>query len=213
MSEELKDKILVLFSGGVDSTGVLYKLLTRKEYSHLDVLAHHVILITKENRHIAEKMACDNIVNWLREQGYKFEYSETLVDFSLFKGRVPWDLEILWPIVGIISQVDRRIKYAESGRTKTAMQTTMGSERIKKRHDKVLYYVSNSEHRVHQGPVEIYPVVRDETKESLWKMLPDPLRKMVWFCRCPHYFKNEPRECHMCHTCTELAPIIEKYGR
>jgi hypothetical protein len=202
-----------IFSGGVDSVGVLYKLLTREEYSHLDVLAHHVILITKEKRHIAEKMACDNIVRWLREQGYKFEYSETLVDFSLFKGKVPWDLEILWPIAGIISQVDTTIKYAESGRTKTAMSTVMGSERIKDRHNQVLYHISNSEHRKYQGPIEIYPVVRDETKESLWKMLPSELRKLVWFCRSPHYYKNEPRECNRCHTCKEMIPIINKYGR
>lgn len=210
----MKDKILVLFSGGVDSTGVLYKLLTRKEYNHLDVLAHHVILKTKENRYKAEKIACDNIIKWFKDNGFNLEYSETTVDFRLFKAAVPWDLEILWPIAGIISQVDKRIKYAESGRTKDAMQTSMGREEIKKRHNKVLYHITNCEWRREQGPIEIFPVVREETKESLWVMMPPDLRKLTWFCRIPRYEADgNILECGQCHSCHDLKPIIEKYGR
>ena len=48
----MKDKTVVLWSGGVDSTGALYKIL--KDYDD-DVVAHHIHFMNYQNRWKAEK--------------------------------------------------------------------------------------------------------------------------------------------------------------
>ena len=56
--------ILVMFSGGLDSTTALYKLL--KETKH-NIFVHHIILKDRSNRWKHELQACKNIVSYLKK--------------------------------------------------------------------------------------------------------------------------------------------------
>jgi len=194
----MKDKILILFSGGMDSCGVLYKCLTEPEYDHLDVHAHHVHLINRLHRDKAEAIACKNITKWLRKQGHQFEYTESTVDYS-FASALPWDTEICWCIGAMIAQTDISIKYAEAGRhaeDEDASAHPIVIERL----DKVFEYMTASQHRNFE-PVKNLPVVKHMSKKEIWFYLPEELRKMVWFCRAPINKGESIEPCWKCHTC------------
>jgi len=201
----MKDKILILFSGGMDSLGALYRCLTEPQYDHLDVHVHHVHLINRLNRNKAEAIACEKIIKWLRNQGYTFEYSETTLDYS-FATRLPWDTEICWSIGGMISQMDSKIKYAAAGRHGFDDDTS-SNDKVLERLDKIFKYVTASEHRGYI-PVEILPIVQHLSKRDIYFSLPEELREMVWWCRSPLYKDDVPEPCWNCHTCIHVRDNI-----
>lgn len=45
-----------MFSGGLDSTYVLHKILTDQEYAEYDVHVHHMRLVNSEKRAAAEEI-------------------------------------------------------------------------------------------------------------------------------------------------------------
>jgi len=73
--------ILIMFSGGIDSTALLIKRLQDGD----KVLACHVIIKNKMNRWKQELTACRNIVEEL-QRDYDFEYIERTVERE---GRYP----------------------------------------------------------------------------------------------------------------------------
>lgn len=68
--------ILCLWSGGIDSTAMLYKLLTDKKYEQYSIHAHFIVNINKENRHEAELDAVNGCLGWLKENCRPFEYTQ-----------------------------------------------------------------------------------------------------------------------------------------
>jgi 7-cyano-7-deazaguanine synthase in queuosine biosynthesis len=42
--------ILCLFSGGIDSTGVLHRLMTDPQYVQHPLIVHHIHIFNRENR-------------------------------------------------------------------------------------------------------------------------------------------------------------------
>lgn len=75
----VKKNILVMFSGGLDSTTALYKLL--KETNH-NIYAHHIILKDKSDRWKYELKASRDIIKYLKNIR-PFDYSESTVDLKL----------------------------------------------------------------------------------------------------------------------------------
>jgi len=68
-----------MFSGGLDSTTSLYKLL--KETKH-NIYVHHIILKDNSNRWKDELYATHDIINYFRKIR-SFDYSESTVDIPL----------------------------------------------------------------------------------------------------------------------------------
>src|SRR3954462_10030186 len=69
---------LVMFSGGLDGTALLGKLL-RDTGDELRV--HHIRMANKEEREGAEQHAVESIVGWCRDHYRRFRYSESGLDF------------------------------------------------------------------------------------------------------------------------------------
>ena len=55
--KDKRDTILCMFSGGIDSSGVLHELFTNPEYVDRPLIIHHTILQNRENRAKAESQA------------------------------------------------------------------------------------------------------------------------------------------------------------
>jgi|ETN01SMinimDraft_4_1059930.scaffolds.fasta_scaffold17140_2 7-cyano-7-deazaguanine synthase in queuosine biosynthesis len=94
-------KTVVLWSGGVDSTGVLYNIL--KDYPD-EVFAHHIHFKNRENRWEAEKESVDKMIPWLRKNVRDFDYSESTFEIDLrFVG---WDV-IIMEVILLFQQIEQ----------------------------------------------------------------------------------------------------------
>lgn len=77
---EKNRNILVMYSGGLDSTTSLYKLL--KNTSH-NIYVHHVILKDNSDRWKSELNVTREIVNYLKVNIRNFDYTESTIDLRL----------------------------------------------------------------------------------------------------------------------------------
>ena len=68
-----------MLSGGLDSTAALVKLLTD---GGDELRVHHIRMINKEKRDLAEQRAVEAIIGYCREHYRPFRYSESGLDFS-----------------------------------------------------------------------------------------------------------------------------------
>ncbi|WP_350335260.1 hypothetical protein [Coralliovum pocilloporae] len=73
---------LIMFSGGIDSTYALKRMLNDTDD---DILVHHIHLINIEGRHKAEARSCAAIVDHLKATTRDFFYTECTIDRSRFR--------------------------------------------------------------------------------------------------------------------------------
>ena len=68
-----------MFTGDLDSTAALYKLLSQDGD---ELRVHHVHMINREGRARAESDASAAVIEWCRANCRPFRYSESTIDFS-----------------------------------------------------------------------------------------------------------------------------------
>ena len=72
-----------MFSGGIDSTAMLVKLLaTPGEEMRDELRVHHIRMINREKRDLAEQRAVEAIVAYCRRRYRPFRYSESALEFA-----------------------------------------------------------------------------------------------------------------------------------
>jgi hypothetical protein len=76
-----------MFSGGIDSTAMLVKLLTEGTD---ELRVHHIHMQNREGRDAAEQRAVNSILSWCREHYRPFRYSESGLDFRALEA-IPID--------------------------------------------------------------------------------------------------------------------------
>ena len=64
---------------GLDSTAMLYRLLTQTDQ---DLRVHHLRMVNREGRAQAEQEATEAVVAWCRANCRPFRYSESGIDFA-----------------------------------------------------------------------------------------------------------------------------------
>lgn len=190
--EKINPTILVLFSGGLDSTGVLYKLIHSKE----ELLVHHLYLSNKENRAKAETVAVNNILEYMRKIR-NFSYTESYHEYPSYNNNFMWDSDIYNFVAGTICIAAKTIKEVAVGRTKS----DTGFEQRADRANKILNILA-------PNVKKIYPV-GEMTKKEIFNMLPEQLRKLTWSCRTPIYKDEDIETCKRCKTCLEILSIYK----
>jgi 7-cyano-7-deazaguanine synthase in queuosine biosynthesis len=183
---------LVMFSGGLDSTCVLWRLVNGDEELHV----HHLHLVNKENRAAAENKAVTDIVAHLRGVRH-FGFSESYHEYPCYGGGFMWDSDIFSFMAGSICLGMKTIERVAIGMTLSDMRGGL-SHRVE-RANKIFEAFGTKARKV-------YPVGQ-MTKKQIYEALPEKLRMMSWSCRTPIYKDDDMVACGKCKTCREVERI------
>lgn len=191
--------MLVMFSGGLDSTGMLYHLLTSPEYESVNFHVHHVNIFNIEKRAAAESMAVKNILTYFNDKQYrKFSHSFSDIAFHVYNDKFLWDVDVIAFMSGYITSCISEIESIAIGATKGELDSPTLVEN-QKRAKKILSSFTEVQ--------KVYPVSHLSKKE-LYDMLPVDLRELTWSCRTPSYTdKGLPVKCGKCKPCKDLVSI------
>jgi 7-cyano-7-deazaguanine synthase in queuosine biosynthesis len=181
-----------MFSGGLDSTAMLVKLLAG---SGDELRVHHIRMVNREKRDLAEQRAVEAIVAWCGARYRPFRYSESALDFSGLEA-IPIDyLSIAFVACQVAIDTpgcDRIALGALAADTDIANR----SARQKRVFDEM--YACYRARKLGEPQVEwIYPVFHTP-KAELAAALPRELLDLTWSCRRP---LEGLRPCGTCKAC------------
>lgn len=193
--------MLVMFSGGLDSTAMLVKLLTETQ----DPLrVHHIRMANREDRAEAEQAAVERIVAWCRERYRPFRYSESALDFQELEA-IPIDYLCVAFVacqVAIDTPGCNRIAVAALAR-----DTDIENRAARQRRVFDALYECYRARKLGEAEVQwVYPVYH-ATKRELAAVLPRELLEMTWSCRRPVRAAQGFRACGACKACLARAGI------
>ena len=185
--------ILAMYSGGLDSLGMIYKLLTDPEYKDYVLHIHHVHNRNVEHRDRAEAIVVERVLKELEQLGFSFIYSESEIASQPYNGKFMYDTDSINFFAGYICSVNPHIKKVAMG-----MQANDHNQRLEERRiraNKIFTAFTDAE--------KIFPVL-DMTKREIYDSLPESLRDTFWSCRRPVYSEKNIAPCGRCDTCAKL---------
>lgn len=194
---------LVMFSGGLDSTAVLARLLSE---TGDDLRVHHIRMRNREGRADAEQSAVDAIIGWCAKHYRGFRFSQSGLDFS--------ELEAI-PIDYIaVAYVACQVAIDTPGCNRIAVGT------LARDLDEMKRSVCDAQRRVFAGMYDCYRVrklgepevswvypVYSLTKPQIASLLGPELRSMTWSCRRPLRTATGYQRCGNCKPCRARADI------
>ena len=181
-----------MFSGGVDSTAMLVKLLAGSDE---ELRVHHIHMVNQERRDGAERRAVDAILAYCRERYRPFRYSESGLDFRALEA-IPIDyLSIAFVACQVAIDTPRCTRIAV-GSLSTDTDIANRSARQKRVFDEM--YACYRARKLGEPEVEwIYPVYQTP-KAALAAALPPELVDLTWSCRTP---LEGLKPCGACKAC------------
>jgi len=188
---QINSEILLMLSGGLDSTGLFWKLYQNKRNVHV----HHMNLKNIEKRAKAESRSVSKIIEYMSSK-MQFTYSESTHEYNCYNGKFLWDSDIVSFCAGMICSASPSIKYVAIGRTATD-EVQNDSPRLI-RANKILSAFTDAQ--------KIYPV-QSMAKQQIYDFIPKDLRSLVWYCRTPSYQNNIPNPCGKCETCNTFTKL------
>jgi hypothetical protein len=193
----MEPTILAMYSGGLDSLGMIYRLLTDPEYKDYQLHIHHIHNKNVERRDEAERVFVNMALNELKRLGFTFAYSESQIASQAYNGKFMYDTDSINFFAGYICSANPDIKNVAMGMQ--ANDANLALQDRRKRADAILAAFT---------PVKkIYPVLK-MTKREIYDSLPESLRSMFWSCRRPVYTENTIVSCEKCETCITLKEQV-----
>ena len=208
-----KSSILCMFSGGIDSSGVLHRLITADDYRDRDLIVQHIVLQNRENRAQAELKSVAQIIAYYQKHypERSFTYTESVFNTTGFaplrSQRFPFDMDVCAFMAGNIAVARKDVRQVAMGRTKTDVES--GGDNFQKRMERAqnvfraVYSLENE-----TLPEYIFPVLF-MSKQEIWEMLPEEVQTATWYCRHPQYQADgTAKPCKQCITCKEVTEFI-----
>jgi len=181
-----------MFSGGIDSTAMLVKLLAESDE---ELRVHHIHLVNQERRDTAERRAVDAILAYCRKHYRPFRYSESSLDFQALEA-IPIDyVSIAFVACQVAIDTPRCTRIAVGS---LAADTDIENRSLRQRRVFDEMYACYRARKLGEPKVEwIYPVY-DQPKSALVAALPRALLDLTWSCRRP---LPGGRACGACKAC------------
>jgi len=183
---------LAMFSGGIDSTAMLVKLLVDGAD---ELRVHHIRMANREGRDAAEQRAVDSILAYCRARYRPFRTSESGLDFRALEA-IPIDyLSIAFVACQVAIDTPRCTRIAVGS---LAADTDIENRSARQRRVFEEMYACYRARKLGEPRVEwIYPVYGMD-KAELVAMLPAELLGLTWSCRRP---LDGNRPCLACKAC------------
>ena len=190
-----------MFSGGLDSTAMLVKLLTEGEE---ELRVHHIRMANKEGRDEAEQSAVERIVAFCRDRYRPFRYSESGLDFRALEA-IPIDyLSIAFVACQVAIDTPRCNRVAVAA---LARDTDIENRSARQRRVFDAMYECYRARKLGEAEVQwVYPVFH-ATKAELAAGLPSELKDLTWSCRRPVRQGAGFRPCGTCKACLARGEI------
>ncbi|MGQ0653622.1 MAG: hypothetical protein ACT4P4_15360 [Betaproteobacteria bacterium] len=192
---------LVMYSGGLDSTAMLVKLL---EETRDPLRVHHIRMDNREGRSGAEQIAVNAVLPALRARYRDFACSESGLEFAALHA-IPIDyLSIAFVAcqVAIDTPGCNRVAVAS-----LAQDTDIVNRSARQRQVFDAMYACYRARKLGEPAVEwIYPVYHS-TKAELAALLPAQIRELTWSCRTPLAEGAGFRPCGACKACRARSRI------
>ena len=193
--------ILVMLSGGLDSTGVLYKLLTETEEK---IHVHHISIRNKEKRWRPELRAANNVVGYCNKNIRPVSFSTNVFEFMQFNNFFAWDNDVVRFVAAQVAKNDKNIHSVALGKCAHDDDPSFKLRAIQSR---ALWHACFFD-ITWQTPQIIRPV-EDMRKKEIAEMLPERLYNFTWSCRTPIFRGVENDQgvwdrCNGCKTCKQL---------
>ena len=193
-----------MFSGGLDSTAMLVKLLAEGTD---ELRVHHIRMANQEGRDGAEQQAAESIVAWCRDRYRPFRYSESGLDFRGLQA-IPIDyLSIAFVACQVAIDTPRCDRIAVAS---LARDTDIENRSARQRRVFEVMYECYRYRKLGEPRVEwIYPVYHT-TKQTLAQSLPPELLARTWSCRRPVRRGAEWVPCGTCKACLARQGISDQ---
>ena len=194
----MKKTKLLMFSGGLDSTYLLYKYVNSNE----DIWVHHVILKNKQqNRWKEELKASREIISYMKKIR-DFTYTESEWSMCIDENdisRMIWDGDVNAFVAGQI------VPYIKSDEITLIFGRIMEDDLMQSSIDHLKYtrmvWRAATEKFRHKTLPEFETPLRFKQKRDLVKELPDELLDLIWVCLYPI---DENKPCNKCKSCIQL---------
>jgi 7-cyano-7-deazaguanine synthase in queuosine biosynthesis len=185
---------LVMFSGGLDSTAMLVRLLAAPD----ELRVHHIRMVNREKRDRAEQAAVDAIVAHCRSRYRPFRYSESALDFSGLAA-IPIDyLSIAFVACQVAIDTPGCDRIAVGS---LASDTDIVNRSARQKRVFEEMYACYRARKLGEPRVEWVHPVYHVPKAELAASLPPELLRLTWSCRTPVDAPGGYRPCGACKAC------------
>ena len=195
------EKVLVMYSGGMDSVSLLWNLLENTEQ---EVYVHAIHLHNKEGRHKAEAQAILKIIEYMKKHQRNFNFTSSVYSF-MAEGCGGRDMTLA------LFQASR----VSSGLGKNFAAVYTGDYNISKEEAAEAYGVlsvlgtAKRFRPVWATPFDYLTKISVERSKAIYMSMPEPLREMYWSCRRPTEVADGFITCGECHACKRQAQMKE----
>ena len=190
-----------MYSGGLDSTAMLVKLL---QETRDPLRVHHIRMDNREKRSGAEQNAVKAVLPALRARYRDFQYSESGLEFRQLEA-IPIDyisIAFVACQVAIDTPGCKRIAVAS-----LSQDTDIVNRAARQRQVFDAMYSCYRARKLGEPAVEwIYPVYHS-TKAEVAALLPAEIRDLTWSCRTPVAEGAGFRPCGTCKACRARSKI------
>lgn len=190
---------LVMFSGGLDSVALLANIL--KETDH-HVHVHHIEIVNKEGRDVAEDIAVEKTLDYIRKNYREFDYSSSRNEFMLGLGGGT-DLQLALFTAGrVVTALQGNIDFVFTGHIQPPFWELSEGATV---------FNAVFIHR-RQKPEWLWPFSKINAgfttrKAHIYASIPQELAELTWSCRTPVSATSIYTPCGKCHACKARSAL------